>query len=43
MGGAHILSTVITSSLESFTLFYEELKPTKSAVNRLRRISVATS
>lgn len=37
MGGAHSLSTVNKGTLESFELFYEELKPFKPSSSRIRR------
>jgi hypothetical protein len=36
-GGAHILSTAKRGSLETFKLFYEEVKPRKTTISRLRR------
>gem|GEM_PF-1720264 len=41
MGGAHSLSTV-KESLESFVLFYEELKSFKQT-NRIKRVRPATN
>jgi hypothetical protein len=36
-GGAHILSTAKRGSLETFKLFYEEVKPRKTSISRIRR------
>lgn len=36
-GGAHILSTAKRGSLETFKLFYEEVKPRITTTSRIRR------